>query len=404
MLWRKIRIENMRHLKQYITSIILVLFLTTIVAESFAQSKTTQLNTDGFFTLGEVNNHWWFITPTGEPFFSIGMNHIDPASLRYPENIHIWDEKYKASTTEWLKKSVKPNLEEWGFNTMGWEQEVTVKQWQHSRPFTNDELKVLDMPYCRMLPFTESHQWEKHTIHYDFFSKDWIEWCDYVARSYCAEVKDDPNLIGYFFSDCPTWIHSRPPNAWRGPMFDPKKLETQEGRDELSKMAKQYYKTIHDAIRKYDKNHLILGDRYEANAPIAMEVIDAAMPYVDVFSFQDFRNPTLHMKEWYEKTGKPVLLADGAGISKGEETYKYPHGEGAFKRTNGKWYSEQIEALYNNPGCVGFHLCGAYQRNKARARGLLDEHEHPDTENVEIIQKTNMKINARMKEQFHSNK
>jgi hypothetical protein len=103
------------------------------------------------------------------------------------------------------------------------------------------------------------------------------------------------------------------------------------------------------------------------------------------------------MEEWYNKTGKPVLLADGAGISKGEETYKYPHGEGAFKRTNGKWYSEQIEALYNNPGCVGFHLCGAYQRNKSRARGLLDEHEHPDVENVEIIQHTNEKIHNWMK-------
>jgi hypothetical protein len=226
-------------------------------------------------------------------------------------------------------------------------------------------------------------------VHYDFFSEDWMEWCDYVARSYCAEVKDDPNLIGYFFSDCPTWIHSRPQNEWRGPMFDPERLETPEGRDELSKMAKQYYKTIYDAIRKYDPNHLILGDRYEANAPIAMEVIEAALPYIDVLSFQDFNNPTLHLDEWYKKTGKPVLLADGAGIYKGE---------GIYKHTDGHRYAQQIEALFNNPGCVGFHLCGAYQRNKSRARGLLDEHEHPDTENVEIIQHINEKINIWMKE------
>ena len=384
---------KMRPFKFFITSILITVFFTVQKGELYAQnkSKTTQINTEGFFTLDKVDGHWMFITPKEKPFFSIGINHIDPASLRYPENIHIWEEKYDGSTTKWLKKSVKPNLEKWGFNTMGWEQEVTVKQWQHSRPFTNDELKVLDMPYSRMLPFTESHQWEKHTVPYDFFSKEWIEWCDYVARSYCAEVKDDPNLIGYFFSDCPTWIHDRPHNKWRGPMFDPKKLETEEGRDELSKMAKQYYKTIYDAIRKYDKNHLILGDRYEANAPIAMEVIEAALPYVDVLSFQDFRNPGLHLDEWYKKTGKPVLLADGSGITKGE---------GIYKRTNGAWYKTQIEALYNNPGCVGFHLCGAYQRNKARARGLLDEYENPDTENVEIIQHTNEKLHDLMKKQF----
>ena len=356
--------------------------------------KTTQHNTKGFFTLGEVNGKMFFITPKGKPFFSLGINHIDPASLRYPENIHLWEEKYDGSTTKWLKKSVKPNLKKWGFNTMGWEQEVTVKKWQHSRPFTNDELKALDMPYSRLLPFIESHQWEKNTKHYDFFSEDWIEWVDYVARAYCAEVKDDPNLIGYFFSDCPTWIHTRPASNWKGPLFDPEKLKTAEGKAELSAMAKQYYKTIHDAIRKYDPNHLILGDRYEANAPISMEVIDAALPYVDVLSFQDFRNPAAHMKEWYEKTGKPVLLADGAGINKGTDTYKYPHGEGTFKRTSGKWYSEQIQALFQNPGCVGFHLCGAYQRNKARARGLLDEYEKPDVENVKVIQSTNKRINS----------
>jgi hypothetical protein len=379
----------MRHLRFYTISIILTLFFTSVTVESIAQgkSKTTQINTEGFFTLGEVDSHWWFITPEGEPFFSIGINHIDPASLRYPENIHIWEEKYNGSTLEWIKKSVKPHLEGWGFNTLGWEQEVTVKQWQHSRSFTNDELKALDMPYCRMLPFTESHQWEKHTVKYDFFSKDWIEWCEYVARSYCAEAKDDPNLIGYFFSDCPTWIHDRPQNEWRGPIFDPEKLKTPEGKEELSAMAIQYYKTIHAAIRKYDPNHLILGDRYEANAPIAMEVIEAALPYVDVLSFQDFRDPTKHMEEWYAKTGKPVLLADGSGITKGE---------GIYKRTDGNWYAKHIMALYEQEGCVGFHLCGAYQRNKQRARGLLDEYEQPDSENVDIIQLTNEKLKSKM--------
>ena len=384
----------MRKYKYIITAIILSILLGSVSVEKLSaqkQLKTTQLNTKGFFTLGEVDGHVFFIMPQGEPFFSLGINHLDPASGRYPENLQMWEEKYNGSTIEWLKKSVKPNLEKWGFNTMGWEQEVTVRKWQHSRSFTVDELNALDMPYCRMLPFIESHQWEKHTVHYDFFSEDWMAWCEYVARAYCAEVKDDPNLIGYFFSDCPTWIHDRRENEWRGPMFDPAALESQEGRDSLSRMATQYYKTIHDAIRKYDKNHLILGDRYEANAPIAMEVIEAAAPYVDVLSFQDFRDPATHLDEWHKKTGKPVLLADGSGNIVGEDS---------FRRVDGSWYKKQIEALFENKGCVGFHLCGAYQRNKARRKGLLDEYEQPDVENVEIITKTNERIKRLMKEQF----
>ena len=52
------------------------------------QIQTTQTEPDGFFTLGKRKDHWWLITPEGEPFFTIGLNHIDPASLRL-SLIHI---------------------------------------------------------------------------------------------------------------------------------------------------------------------------------------------------------------------------------------------------------------------------------------------------------------------------
>ena len=71
-------------------------------------AKTTQAEPEGFFTLGRRDDHWWLITPAGRPFFSIGLNHIDPASLRYPENIHIWRGKYGGSTTRWIQESVAP--------------------------------------------------------------------------------------------------------------------------------------------------------------------------------------------------------------------------------------------------------------------------------------------------------
>lgn len=351
-------------------------------------SQTTQTEPKGSFTLGQRKDHWWLITPDGRPFFTIGLNHIDPASLRYPENIHLWQEKYGGSTVRWIRESVAPNLKAWGFNTVGWVQEVTVRQWRHSRAFTNDEYKALGMPYCHLLPFMESHQWEKHTVHYDFRSADWKEWCDYVARSHCAELADDPNLIGYFYSDCPCWIHERPDNQWRGPIFDPERLKSEAGRKELSELATSYYQTTHDAIRRYDKHHLILGDRYEANAPIAMEVINAALPFVDVLSFQDFRDPVNHLAEWHKKTGKPVLLADAAGLK--------DSGQELFKPNNGAWYAETLAALHQNPGCIGFHLCGAYQRNKARLRGLLDEQEKPDSKNVNLMKAANEKINQQM--------
>lgn len=354
-----------------------------------APTNTTQSEPEGFFTLGRRKNHWWLVTPEGKPFFSLGVNHIDPATLRYSENVHLWREKYGGSTIRWIEESVAPNLKSWGFNSVGWVQEVTVRQWQHSRAFTVDEYRALDMPYCHLLPFTESHQWEKHTVHYDFRSEDWKEWVDYVARSHCAELANEKNLIGYFYSDCPTWIHDRPDNQWRGPIFDPERLTTEAGRKELGELATSYYKTTHDAIRRHDPHHLILGDRYEANAPIATEVVEASLPYVDVLSFQDFRDPVKQLAEWHEKTGKPVLLADAAKM-------KWQTVPGEITHNEGGWYAETLTRLFENPGCIGFHLCGAYQRNRARRYGLLDELETPDQANVDQMKAANERINQKM--------
>ena len=354
------------------------LALGASTASSTYAAPTTQVEPDGFFTLDRDQDRWWLITPEGKRFFSIGLNHIDPASLRYPENIRIWRDRYGGSTTRWIQESVVPNLKRWGFNTVGWVQEVTVRKWRHSRGFTVDEYRTLEMPFCHLLPFIESHQWEQHTRHFDFRSQQWEEWTDYVARSHCAALSEDRNLIGYFYSDCPTWVHSRPDNEWRGPIFDPERLQTPAGRRELADLARRYYKTTHDAIRRHDPHHLILGDRYEANAALPVEIVEAALPHVDVLSFQDFRDPILHLDEWHGMTGKPVLLADAAGL--------LPVGEDGFVPNNGEWYVEVLGGMFRNPGCVGFHLCGAYQRNKARRRGLLDEMERPDQANIKLMQ------------------
>ena len=113
--------------------------------------------------------------------------------------------------------------------------------------------------------------------------------------------------------------HAPRVNEWKGPLFDPEKLKTDAGRRELTALATKWYQVTHDAIRRYDKHHLILGDRYEANAPIAEEVVRAALPYVDVLSFQHFKQPdevAANLHKWHDLTGKPVLLADHAAATR----------------------------------------------------------------------------------------
>lgn len=320
-----------------------------------------------FFTVDRRQGHWWFITPDGEPFWSIGMNHIDSATLRYEDSGDVWRAKFGNSHERWIKEQVAPDLREWGFNTIGWNQEVVVREdWntenhamhRHSRSWTFEEYQWADMPYCHLLPFAETHQWEVETRYPDVFSQAFEDWCDHVARDQCGRMVDDPNLIGYFYVDCPTWAHAPTWNP-KGPWFDPESLKTEAGRAEITRTAKRYYQVTHDAIRRYDPNHLILGERYEGKQLVPKEVLRAAAPYVDVMSFQYFSTPeeiALDFDRWHELTGRPVLLADAAA------PYRKPG-----------HYASMMEGIRAIPSCVGWHFCGAYLKNRCRNRGFRDE-------------------------------
>jgi hypothetical protein len=229
------------------------------------------------------------------------------------------------------------------------------------------------MPYCHLLPFIESHQWEIETRLPKIGSAGFAEWCDYVARDQCSRFRDDPKLIGYFYTDCPTWVHSRKGNEWKAPLFDPKELATESGRKELLRLAGVYYRVLHETVRRYDPHHLILGDRYEALAPLPGEVVQAALPYVDALSFQCFAPPDeigRLLSKWAEFSNKPVLLADSAHRNQ-------PAGTPEDRPHDPERYARALDVLLGIPACIGYHLCGAYLRNRARRSGFRDEKNRP---------------------------
>jgi hypothetical protein len=79
----------------------------------------------------------------------------------------------------------------------------------------------------------------------------------------------------------------------------------------LRAFAQQYYRVTHEAIRRYDPNHLILGSRF-INQPPPDEVAEAMGEYVDVLSinvYDDWPNTGL-LRKVHELSGKPVLISE----------------------------------------------------------------------------------------------
>ena len=219
----------------------------------------------------------------------------------------------------------------------------------------------------------------------DVRSKSFSEWVEYVARDECARLKDDPNLMGYFYVDCPVWIHTIPDNEWRGSLLDPDMEKTEAGRKEMHVIATTYYKTLHDTIRRYDKNHLIFGDRYELNRPLSETVLLAARPYVDAFCFQYFKDPVPlynDLKYWADILKMPVFIADSSRTRKNESEGQI-HGH-PFRIHDTDKYEQTLKLIREIPQCVGFHLCGAYAQNFVRRSGLKNHQDMEGEETIEI--------------------
>ncbi len=92
----------------------------------FTGKSNTVVESKGFFTVDQRNGPWPLVTPENEYIFSIGINHVDPAAIRFTYSEGLCDSRYGNSMEKWLSK-VKQDLTDWGFNCLGWDQEVVIR-------------------------------------------------------------------------------------------------------------------------------------------------------------------------------------------------------------------------------------------------------------------------------------
>jgi len=329
----------------------------------------------GFFRVDRIDGRWWFVTPDGHAFLSAGVNHVD----------------YQGDYSGAFVRFVVSHLQDWGFNTIGWTQELTGRdpldgRMVHSPGWGPPQYRQAHMPYTHLIRFTDI-EWYVEERFPDVFSEDFAGKCDRLAREVCPKLRDDPYLIGYFYADTPNWP------LWAECV----------ARDKLSDVAVQYYRVIHDAIRRYDPNHLLLGDRYKGDRviPVGREkvnglpeaVLDAMKETVDVLSVEYYRPGDRFeedLQEWHARTGKPILLADSAYLAP-TDVLKPSPGSPVYvpdQAARGEAYRAFARRAYSNPLVVGWHWC-AFGRSSERKSGLLDGDDQPYQQCVDRMRQFN---------------
>lgn len=334
----------------------------------------------GFFRIEETEERYWLIDPDGHPFFIVGMAHLDDATWKYDELRSQYLIKYKNRET-WIKEKVVKSLKNWGFNSLAWTMENVTSDFRHSPEWTPEEYKKSGMPFVVHIQMTPNQLWNRQRVYVDPFSDEYREWCEYQARYWAGSLKDCENLIGYAYVARPSWIS--PDN----PLLKDIDLRTEEGIDRLKTIITKHYEVAYNAIKKYDQNHLIIGDKIGAppRAEEPMEVtINCIGEYTDVLAinwYNPFEVVRPMVEHWQKMINKPIIFTDSAFIAPTEIS---PNMAGVKVRTEeerGYAFADYLSRAGRTKYTLGWGWC-SFGTNLQRCYGLIDRE---DRESVATV-------------------
>ena len=304
--------------------------------DSYIKGKTT--TPTGFFQVKQdADGSWLAYDPLGRGFLALGMG-----SVRYNgqpcerlQNKLLYkinnDKKYK-SPKEW-EQNTRDRLVSWGFNTFYGDAGLRMKglSRQHflsigtTMAALGDEFDIA--PYER----------KPCTAFPNVYHPDFKLWCEWRIADICGTDVGNPWVFGYFTDNELAWwgrgasdtglfdaAMKKPANhhakiairdlllkhadgnldavnkTWgleltkADELLELKALPSATKEQQAIKLAflrqtaERYFKTIHDAFRKIDPNHLLLGCRFAGivrNHPV---VLEEAGKYSDVVTWNSY--------------------------------------------------------------------------------------------------------------------
>ena len=401
----------------------------------------------GYFRTERRDGRWWLVTPDGNPFFSIGMDVVQPGGATYVEGREFmfrdlpardgelaahWSERddrrglgaqrgrgfdhghafdfYRANLerkfgADWQahwREETLARLEAWGFNTIGdWSEAELCAM--HHLPYT-----VPLSPEGEFAKVSSGIDWWGPMP--DVFDPDFAAAVDRMADHAGARFRSDPYLIGYFVDNELAWgsgsstdPHQRYSIAVgvlaAGPQSPAKSAFIEElseryrepqhlaeawgiplatwdslrragfalPQESLVKPAviadlaaftrrfsEAYFRTVAEALRRHDPDHLYLGSRFAWQTP---EAVEACAHSCDVVSFNRYRRSIAGDEEWrrFHALDKPALIGEfHFGSTDRGLFWEGLVGVGS-ESERGPAYARYLHAVADNPDFVGAH-------------------------------------------------
>ena len=318
--------------------LLLALFPTVLLAEEF-----------NHITIKEIDGRSWLANSHGNPFFAHGITHARnlSAKLDYQE----------------FSKACK----KLGFNAYG-----------YGCP---PELRA-DMPYLEgwnhLVPISYYRGDGSHK-YVDVFDPKVKAHLETGVKAACLKNRSTSrNLIGYCWTDLASWPLENPakknwvdfirslPSKAPGHKAYQNFLSTWKGSDKQARdhaflrlIAREYFRVVGEANRRFAPGHLVLGDRFDFNTfdPI---IVKEMLPYVDAIAIQPpFRGPFPKEKldKIHQLVGKPILLCDFAIRFKDGDKDIQSWKLASDSIEAGKAYSEYVSEALKTDYIIGVFWC-----------------------------------------------
>jgi hypothetical protein len=371
-------------------------------AESAARDRyggvtALEAKATGWFRVAPIDGRWFFITPEGHAFFSLGITHAVDAARR--DERDLLTTKFGGDEGK-LADFLAARLREWGYNSSGY----------GSLPAMTRQL-----PYVAEI-WTEgprSFSAGEKSVYTDIFDPAVQARLRETIRTAAARHVENPFCLGYVFIDLPVW-HLKPPRGESyvdfiralpatasGRLAHTAFLRANPGADDeafTNHLATTYYTCAVAALRSVDAHHLILGDRLMALPERTPDsILQTAAKFVDVLSFQPMGTPTPigeYLDRVHRLTGKPILLADVNTMV--TRPAKDIVDTTAYERTAGEHTLAYYLDAASSRALLGIHRCTFrdYQpwNPQFHRRGLLQADDSPYPLLIDYSRRTNAQV------------
>lgn len=414
-----------------------------------------KLKATGFFRYQKVGEKWWFVTPDGNLFWSLGVTGIRPKNDKtdvthvlgreymfdyLPEkegqfaSAWVGDDRFSFYYLNLLRKygqidrwrsRVFERLNQWGINTIGnWSEDSLL--FQSEIPFT----KSFD---TKIPAYMAGHGIS------DFFHPGWVAAVDSVLME-ALRFKENKYLLGYFVDNEQGWgkgdfsgfLETLSDSSWSRKVWAEmlqQKFKTIESLNRQRKtsfsswdevrllkdrsvfpllqeeivafetaFAAQYFGVVSSTLKKYDPNHLYLGCRF-TRQPKPWHIMQTAGKYCDVITVNVYTFIAKELETWHNTTQKPILIGEHHVPLASER--QFPPNYKCFPEKERKeYYLKYVERWAKIPfslGCHWYqfadqHLTGRSTDGECQTVGLVDITDQPHRHMIEAVNKAAVKI------------